>query len=331
MADGDRHRWGRLLLAALLIGLLAACAAKPSPEPPVALVSPSASLAQPSPAGTDEPALGFSIGAQAPAIAPGPSATTAPVSMLPSEPPVRWPLPLPGQVPPPGFTLHVPILMYHRIVPLALAGDSLPSLVVSPALFAEQLGALHAAGWRTVTVAALAAALETGRSLPPRTFTISLDDGWRDGLTYALPILQRFGDVATFYVVSDRLADPSFLSAGDLRVLVAAGMEIGDHTADHVDLVKSSAAALHEEVEADANAIATAVGERPATLAYPFGSFDARVMAEVARDGFGLALTTLSGSLEDGADRFEAPRLRVGPGTSAGSLLAEVGRTRWLV
>ena len=55
-----------------------------------------------------------------------------------------------------SFTLHVPILMYHRIVPSAEAGDSIPGLVVPPDTFAAQLDALEAAGWHTITMATLA-------------------------------------------------------------------------------------------------------------------------------------------------------------------------------
>jgi peptidoglycan/xylan/chitin deacetylase (PgdA/CDA1 family) len=234
---------------------------------------------------------------------------------------VPWPLHIEGVVPPAGFSLRVPILMYHRIVPQALAGDSLPGLVVSPTLFAQQLAALRAAGWRTVTVAQLAAALQHGESLPPRTFAISIDDGWADGYTYALPILQRLGDVATFYVISDRLHDPRFLSPADLRVLAADGMEIGDHTASHLEVTGLTAQTLHAQVMNDAVAIAAILGERPATFAYPSGRFDAAAIGELSRDGFGLAVTTAPGRTEDWADRFTAPRVRVGPGTSPAGLL----------
>ena len=63
---------------------------------------------------------------------------------------MRWPEPTPGLQPPNGFDLRVPVLMYHRVVDPAAAGNSLPGLVVPPMLFAAQLAQLHALGWRTI-------------------------------------------------------------------------------------------------------------------------------------------------------------------------------------
>jgi len=37
---------------------------------------------------------------------------------------------------------------------------------------------------------------------PDKTFVITIDDGWDDGYTYALPILQSHGFVATYFVIA---------------------------------------------------------------------------------------------------------------------------------
>lgn len=264
----------------------------------------------------------LSIGPQAPAVVAGRRST--PIQEASSGQPLPWPVAGAGLTPPAGFFLRVPILMYHRIVPPALAGDALPSLVVPPQLFAAQLAALKAAGWHSVTVAAIAAALEHHRPLPPRTFAISIDDGWADGFNYALPILLRYGDVATFYVIAGRLDDSDFLSPADLRVLSAHGMEIGDHTLDHLDLTRLSPAALQAQIMGAEVELAAACGERPATLAYPFGRFDPAVEVALQHDGFALAVTTQPGWYEDRADQFAVPRVRVGPNLGPSTLVAEL-------
>src|SRR2546429_437383 len=75
---------------------------------------------------------------------------------------------------------------------------------------------------------------------PAGTFVVTIDDGYRDGLTNALPIIRGLGLVATFYVVTGRLGEPSELRPGDLQTLADAGMEIGDHTVRHVNLAHLS-------------------------------------------------------------------------------------------
>ncbi|RDJ93762.1 hypothetical protein B4Q13_19675, partial [Lacticaseibacillus rhamnosus] len=65
---------------------------------------------------------------------------------------------------------------------------------------------------------------------------ISVDDGYVDDVRTVLPDLQRFHMVATFFVITGRMTEPGFLSAEQIRELDRAGMDVGDHTAHHVDL-----------------------------------------------------------------------------------------------
>jgi peptidoglycan/xylan/chitin deacetylase (PgdA/CDA1 family) len=251
-----------------------------------------------------------------------------------------------------AFALHVPILMYHRIVPTAQAGNSLQGLVVSPELFAAQLDALEAAGWRTITMATLTDDLQAHVKPPARTFVITIDDGWEDGYTYALPILQQHGFVATYFIITGRIDHPGFVTSAQLRALVAAGDEIGDHTMDHVDLFNQSAAKETYEIDAAAARIAQVTGRWPQSLAYPSGGVSARAVAAVAAcqelrmavieepvtrnqpaaspspGSTGLPASTPRAVapmvLETWANRFVVPRIRVSPTTSASRLLSAV-------
>jgi peptidoglycan/xylan/chitin deacetylase (PgdA/CDA1 family) len=255
----------------------------------------------------------------------------------------------PASGPAGSFVLRVPILMYHRIVPIDLAGDSLPGLVVPPETFAAQLAALQGAGWRTITMATLANDLAAHVTPPAKTFVITIDDGWYDGYTYALPILAGHGFVATYFVIASRIDQGSFLSSAQLRALVAAGDEIGDHTMDHVNLTAQGTAKLKYEIDAAAARIAQVTGVWPESLAYPSGHEDSLVAAAVAacqdlriavieghlvmvqpvapKPGASPAppLTTTLQAYESPANQFVIPRIRVSPGTTPAGLLAELG------
>ena len=220
------------------------------------------------------------------------------------------------------FVLQVPILMYHRIVPLSEAGNSIRSLVVPPATFDAQLSALEAAGWHTITVSALADDLEAGIRPAPRTFVITIDDGWYDGYTYALPILQKHGFVATYYVIAGRINEPDFLSVDQLRALVAADNEIGDHTMDHVSLGGGTDARLTYEIDGAAATIALATGRWPETLAYPSGHFSSAAISIIQACGMKMAVIEGDGTYESWATRFTTPRVKVYPGTSPATLLS---------
>ena len=270
------------------------------------------------------------LASDAPGDSGAPEDNADPVPPSPSVPPFSPPPPLTPSAATAGLVLHVPILMYHRIIPPNLAGNSLPSLVVSPELFAAQMDALAAAGWHTITVAQLIADLAAGRRPAPQTFVITFDDGYDDGYSYALPILKTHHFVATYYVVAGRIGNApgpmQALTPDHLRALAAAGMEIGNHTFSHVALPHYHGRQLTFQIVGASAFIHGLVGSAPTTLAYPFGRFDAAVEAEVQAAGIGIGLTTVEGARETWATRYETPRVRVGPGTSPGGLLSLVSR-----
>lgn len=226
----------------------------------------------------------------------------------------------------PRFHLRVPILMYHVIGPALDARHEPRDLVVPTAVFAAQMAALHAAGWRTITMSQLAIDLADARRPPRRTVVVSVDDGHLDGLTIAAPILERFGYDATFNIVVGRLNRAGYLTPAQVAELAAAGMDIGNHTIHHVDLAIQPPAILSAEIDGAERDLARIAGSPPATLAYPSGEQNAAVVAAVAAAGLDLAVTTRLGAFEDFANRFVLPRIRIHPSTTPGELLATLTR-----
>jgi peptidoglycan/xylan/chitin deacetylase (PgdA/CDA1 family) len=259
------------------------------------------------------------IGGSSLAAAPG-SSPVAPSQPAPRAVVANWP-PAAQSTPDPGFVLHVPILMYHRIVAPADAGAALPGLVIDPTVFSEELDMLHALGWHTITLATLEHDLADDLRPAPRTFVLTIDDGHADGLTNALPILERFGDVATYFVVPGRVHDPGFLDAADLQTLADAGMEIADHTMNHVDVGRLHGLALDFQIGAAAREIEQITGRAPSTFAYPAGESSTAAAAVVEANGMGMAVTTREGVLETWLNRFIVPRLRVSPSLTPAMLV----------
>lgn len=234
-----------------------------------------------------------------------------------------WPVrTLPAQLP--GRALRVPILMYHRI---DLLRPSLPAitraLTVEPTAFAAQMRALARSGHHTITQAQLFDALEHGRPLPSRPVLVTFDDGYRDVLHYAAPVLHRLGQHATMYVVSGRVSgpDPSFLRWRDLRALERLGVEIGSHTSSHANLPRLSASAAASELGGSRHLLERHLGHPVQWLAYPYGGYDARVVALARAAGYVLAVTTRGGVTQRAARPLELERLEVlGTTTTAGLL-----------
>jgi peptidoglycan/xylan/chitin deacetylase (PgdA/CDA1 family) len=229
-------------------------------------------------------------------------------------------------VPPPNpalRTVHVPVLTYHRVVSLPAVGQL--DLIVDPANFAAELAALARAGYHTITQEQLFGALYRGASLPSKPILISVDDGYVDDIRTILPDLERYHMVATFFVITGRMTEPGFLSAAQIRALDRAGMDIGDHTAHHVDLALLSAAQLRNETSGSRHVLESVVGHPVYSFAYPFGAYDAAAVAAVRAAGFTLAYTTAAGTTESTRAPLTMPRLHVGRSETPEGLLSLLG------
>jgi peptidoglycan/xylan/chitin deacetylase (PgdA/CDA1 family) len=225
----------------------------------------------------------------------------------------------------PTRTLRVPILMYHRI---DLVKPTLPPitqrLTVDPTVFAAQMRWLKRHGFHAVTQLQLFEALEYGASLPSRPIMITFDDGYRDVLGKASPVLKRLAIPATAYVITDRISarDPSFLTWGNLRALEQRGITIGSHTVHHLELPSLTDAQVLAELRGSRTLLEQKLGHPVQWFAYPAGAEDTRVVALVRQTGYVLAVTTQPGSSQSGADPLTLHRYEVLDTTGVSGLAA---------
>ena len=96
----------------------------------------------------------------------------------------------------------VPILTFHRV-----NDDHDPFMPSLPtAVFAERMAHI-ARHYRVHTVEDLAGRLQE-RRVPRNALAITFDDGFRDNLTHAAPILKRLGLPATIFLVTGHIDTP---------------------------------------------------------------------------------------------------------------------------
>jgi peptidoglycan/xylan/chitin deacetylase (PgdA/CDA1 family) len=270
-------------------------------------------------------------------VAPAPTgeaaATAQPspgASCAPSADPACVAIPAPPPIPAVNtdvnpITTHVPILEYHRVKPPEGETGYAVGLVVPPEIFDTQMEALWAAGWRTITMGQLGYDLRNGIAPAPKSFVVTFDDGYGDGYTYAYPILHRYGFVATYFVIASRIGAPGQLGVADLQALVAAGNEIGNHSMTHRNLRPLSPEQLVTETYGSSQIIAGDVGVWPRSYSYPIGLTDARVISFVSScPAIQTAVIQGGSKRETWSNRFELPRLRVGPWTLPQDLLTRM-------
>jgi peptidoglycan/xylan/chitin deacetylase (PgdA/CDA1 family) len=225
----------------------------------------------------------------------------------------------------PSRSVQVPVLTYHRVAPLSAVG--LTDLKVDPANFVAELAALHGAGYHPIHQAQLFDALYKGAALPPKPIIISVDDGYVDDVTRILPGLERFHMVATFFVITGRMTEPGFLNADQIRQLDQAGMDVGDHTAHHVDLRELTPTELRSETAGSRSVLEHVLGHPVYFFAYPFGAYNDTVISAVRAAGFSMAYTTAAGDAETTAAPLTMPRIHVGRAETQSGLVASLGGT----
>lgn len=233
---------------------------------------------------------------------------------------------VPALFPPPGAparSVTVPVLTYHRVHSLPAVGQL--DLIVDPANFLAELAALHRAGFHTITQARLFDALYRGAALPHKPIIISVDDGYVDDVRTILPDLERFHMVATFFVITGRITEPGFVDADQIRELDRAGMDVGDHTAHHVDLRLLTPSELRTETAGSRQVLDRVLGHPVYFFAYPFGAYDPTVLDAVRAAGFTMAYTTAAGTTEGTSAPLTMPRIHVGRSETPAGLVALLG------
>lgn len=128
-----------------------------------------------------------------------------------------------------------------------------------------------------------------------------------------LPPESRREVAARLHRLAAGLPKPRLLSAEQLRELSERGAEIGFHTRLHDALPTVSDEHLTETMDDGVEAIATVVGYRPTTIAYPHGKYDDRTASAALRAGFERGFTVDPVPARAGSDpllvgRLEAPR-----------------------
>lgn len=214
----------------------------------------------------------------------------------------------------------IPILMYHNIAPVP-RGVRLSSLYVTPPTFSRQMWVLRRLGYRGVSMAAAMPYLRGEQH--GRIAVITLDDGYADNLTAALPVLQKHGFSATCYMVSkcvgqhnrwdaERLGiTKNLMSLEQLKTWHGSGMEVGAHTRTHPHLTRCDDAQLRDEIIGCKAELENILGAPVTQFCYPYGDLNDHVVEVVRQAGFSAATTTQRRRAQPGEDLLHLPRVHI--------------------
>lgn len=185
-------------------------------------------------------------------------------------------------------TVEVPILVYHHIRSSFPVGSrSERRLTVTVEIFDQQMKYLRENGYHVITFADLVSCLNSVEKLPLKSVILSFDDGWEDQFVYALPRLEEYHYVATFFVVTNFVGSQGFVSWSKLQTIVAEGMKVGSHSRSHPYLDKiDNPGVLWDQIYTSKQILESQLGVAVDEFAYPYGSYNATAASTVRLAGY---------------------------------------------
>lgn len=223
----------------------------------------------------------------------------------------------------------IKVLAYHWVDPDL--GRRLRQWGVTPEAFEAQMTALAEGGYRVLSLEEVSQVVRGERAAASRMVALTFDDGYRGLLDHALPVLERFGFKATFFIVTDRVGgtnewdarhgDPprSLMGWNEIEGLVARGMDIGSHSRTHPFLPRLPERVMQDEIGGSREAIERRLGRTVRFFSYPHGLLDERCRRSVMAAGYEGACTTHPGRNGPGTDPFALRRTEIACGDSAWS------------
>jgi len=212
------------------------------------------------------------------------------------------------------FMIGPSILMYHSIV-----DDTDDPYAVSVNAFREQMSWLSEHGFEVVPLSFLLQSIQARnyRKLRKKV-VITFDDGYKDFLANALPILLDRQAPATVFLVTDMLGrsaswnkvatNVQLMNEDEVRYIKVQGINLGSHTATHVKLTLLDHNEMQRQLKNSHDSL-TQFGESFYTFSYPWGQYSSQIADALKATGFECALAVGEQTRYTADNTFFLPRI----------------------
>ncbi len=198
----------------------------------------------------------------------------------------------------------LPVLAYHAISD-DIWGD--PSMFIPPDVFRKEMQTLVEKGYASVSLAQLLA--PSGPGFPEKPVLITFDDGYRDVVLNAYPVLKKLGLHGIVFIPTDRIGKPRYITSEDMT-LTGDFLEFQSHTASHADLTASDKTNVNREFEQSGRVLENLTGKATLAVAYPYGRTN-RAVLQAASGFYRYGFITFPGYFREGTDPMRIPRISV--------------------
>jgi peptidoglycan/xylan/chitin deacetylase (PgdA/CDA1 family) len=184
----------------------------------------------------------------------------------------------------------IPVFCYHRVTPkIASPYDLTPEQLEAHFQF------FKTNGYHPITARQLLEYRKKPALFPEKPVALTFDDGTKSHYTRVLPLLEKYGFKATFFIFPNatRGSKERWLSWDELAEISKAGMDIGSHALSHPYLTSRDRMDdqqyqvwLEKELVQSKQTLEEKLNIHVNTLAYPFGLYNREVESAAIKAGY---------------------------------------------
>ncbi len=217
-------------------------------------------------------------------------------------------------------TKEIPVLSYHQIRNLKPSDSKKNSTyILSIQYFKEHMQMLRDSGYHPILPDQYIEFVQNGKPIPPKPIVITFDDGTIGQYEHALPILEKFGFKAVFFIMTITLNKQGYLNNEQIKKIANKGNRIGCHTWDHHNVTKYENTDWKLQVEKPTQVLQEITGMPIKYFAYPYGEWNHLSIIKLKEYGFKCAFQ-LGGKMDTEEPLFTIKRILVDGSWSAKDL-----------
>jgi len=180
--------------------------------------------------------------------------------------------------------------VYHKVDPKPELGLS----CIHPKTFEKQIDFLISKGFQLVTLSQLDADLKDSS----KRIAICFDDGYKNVIDHAYPVLKKYSIAATVFVITDFIGRKNtwdvnlggiqyeHLSQEDIQKLIDAGWEIGSHSISHRSLRGVDEQELNYQLNYSKRVLEKLTTQQVQLFTPPFGTISPRINRAAFMSGY---------------------------------------------
>lgn len=197
------------------------------------------------------------------------------------------------------------IFVYHRF-----GENTFPSTNIKISQFKQHINELVKNDYNVMDVSKIIDHIINKKDLPEKTIGITIDDAYKSIYSNAWPILKAAGLPFTIFVSTALIDSKSkkYMNWEQIKELSNAGVTIGNHTVNHLNLVSKTEKVVKKEVINAKQSFMNNLGYSPDIFSYPYGEYSLKIKNFIKNQKFKAAFGQQSGIIFYEIDLYELPR-----------------------